>query len=264
MGRVIPFYIVCFNRIQGLRFALQFVRDSSLPLEPIILDMGSTWEPFLQYRDSLNLEVVKFPYGIGPRDLWTKGEIKKLGSGGFFLTDGDIDFTDLPVNTAQKLKDLSDKYPWFPKIGLALRISDLPEDPEGARVLSWEADHWKVEFGQDIYLNGVDTTIAYYPRRELTFFYRPSLRLGGEFTARHYPWYERNGFLTDEAKYYYGLASANISSTQAGQSQVTRYKVKHKILLGIYQILRIPLKTSLLGPFAVKLISYKGTIRHVK
>jgi len=264
MIRPIPFYIVCFNRIEGLRFAVKFANSSNLSLEPVILDMGSTWKPFLEYRDSLNLKIIKFPYGTGPRDLWTTGEIGKLGLGDFFLTDGDIDFTGLPLNTAQSLKELSEKYPWFPKVGLALRISDLPQDLESARVLSWEADHWKVQFGQDLYLNGVDTTIAYYPRRESTFYYRPSLRLAGEFTAKHYPWYERDGFLTEEAEYYYGIASANISSTQARQLPVTRYKIKHWILLNIYRILRFPLKTSLLGPLAVRLISYKGTIRPVE
>ena len=261
MVKRIPFYIVCFNRIEGLRFALEFVNSSSVPLEPIILDMGSTWEPFIEFRDTLSITVIKFPIGIGPRDLWTNGEICKLGSGEFLLSDGDIDFTGLPSNTVQKLKDVSKKYPWFPKVGLALRISDLPEDLEGLRVLSWEADHWKIEFSKEIFLNGIDTTIAYYPRRDLIFHYRPSLRVAGEFTARHYPWYEREGSLSDEAKFYHKIASANISSTQAAQLPLVRYKFKHWILLRVYQLLLIPLKMPLFGPAAVRIISYKGTIK---
>lgn len=260
MKPLIPFYIVCFNRINGLRFALEFAQSSELAVEPIILDMGSTWLPFIEYRDSLGLRIEKFVDGVGPRDLWITGVIEKLGIGPFFLSDGDVDYSGLPIDTFSKLKSQSEKYPWFPKVGLALRICDLPKDKEGFRILKWETDNWKIKFSTNVYLNGVDTTIAYYPRREKVFYYRPSLRLAGSYTARHYPWYEREDSYNDEAKFYHLVAASKISSTQAGKLPTKKYRVKHNILLLILFILKKPIKSKLLGKICVELIAFRGKI----
>ena len=261
MMKAIPFYIVAFNRIEGLEKALKFVGNSSIPLKAIVLDMGSSWEKFIQYRDSAGIEVIHFPYGVGPRDLWVTGELEKLGDGPFFLTDGDIDFSQSPNNTAEKMKQVSDCYPWFPKVGLALKLSDLPNDNEGARVLAWELDHWKVLFQNNIYLTGVDTTIAYYPRRERTFYYRPALRLAGEFTVRHYPWYERQDSLNEEAKFYQQIAMARISTLQAAQWPSKSYLRNHAVLVKLFSLLTFAFKVKFLGALTVKLFSYRGTIR---
>jgi hypothetical protein len=263
MNSKIPFYVVCFNRIDGLKYALEFVNSSSLSLEMVILDMGSTWNPFIKYRDSLGVRVESFPKGMGPRDLWVTGVIKKLGDGPFFLADGDIDYSGLPSDTASALNSISEKYPWFPKVGLALTVKDLPKDAEGTRVLKWELDNWKVRFADNLYLNGVDTTIAFYPRRESIFYYRPSLRLGGIYTARHYPWYEREETFNEEAKFYYQVAGSSISSTQASELPSRKYRAKHSLLIFIYWLLRKPLKLRLFGKFCVQVISYKGKIKSI-
>ena len=260
MHAKIPFYVVCFNRIEGLRFALEFVKSSSLPLEAVILDMGSTWEPFITYRDSLGIRIEKFPKGMGPRDLWVTGTIKKLGVGPFFLADGDIDYSGIPSDCASVLKSISEKYPWFPKVGLALTIRDLPMDLEGSRVLKWELENWKVRFRGNLYLNGIDTTIAFYPKREVTFYYRPSLRLGGRYTARHYPWYERKENFNEEAEFYYQVAGSAISTTQAKEFPGRKYRIKHRILIFIYWLLKEPLKFKLFGKLCVQIISYKGKL----
>ena len=261
MVQEIPFYIVVFNRIEGLQKAVQFVANSTIVLKPVVLDMGSTWNEFIQYRDSLGIEVVHFPYGVGPRDLWISGELEKLGQGPFFLTDGDIDFSLAPSNTAERMKEVSERYPWFPKIGLALELTDLPNDSEGDRVLAWERDHWKVPIQKDIYLTGVDTTIAFYPRRERTFYYRPALRLAGIFTVRHYPWYERQDSLNEEAEYYQKIAKASISTLQAKQWPSKSYLMHHQLLVRLYSLFKPAFRFRLFGVLAVNLFSYRGTIR---
>ena len=146
MSKGVPFYIVCFNRIDGLKFAIEFVEKSKLKLNLIVLDMGSTWPVFIEYRDSLGLEVIKFPKGMGPRDLWTSGVLSDLGSGPFFLSDGDLDYSGAAADAAWAMQEVSRKYPWFPKVGLALGIADLPDDSEGERVLAWESDNWRIRF----------------------------------------------------------------------------------------------------------------------
>jgi hypothetical protein len=254
----IPFYIVCFNRLHGLQQAILFVERSSIPLKPIILDMGSTWQPYLDYRDSLGLRVELFKYGVGPRDLFVNGFIVTDGTGPFFFSDGDLDYSETSSEAFENMKKVSDKYPWFPKIGLALPLEGVPSDKEGIRVRKWEHDNWRISFKKGIYLNGVDTTIAYYPRREDTFFYRPSLRLADSNSVRHYPWFERND--SEEAIYYASLARSNISSTAAGDTPSLRYRIKHAILIALYFLSKTPLKFKLTGKLFVNLLARNGTI----
>jgi hypothetical protein len=261
MQSAIPYYIVAFNRIAGLNFALDFVEKSTLPLKPIILDMGSTWPSFLEYRDSLGIEVIKYPFGMCPHDLWTSGEIKRLGVGPFFLSDGDIDFRESPSNTFLELMRISEEYPWFPKIGLSLKISDIPDDIEGQRVKAWEEDNWKISFREGVYLCGTDTTIAYYPRRESTFYYRPSLRLGGEYTVVHYPWYERDETPTEESAVYRLIAKSHISTTLRMLFPTRNYLLKHSALLFLYRLANPLLKFKFTGELMIKLLSIRGMIR---
>ena len=235
-----------------------FVERSSIPLNPVILDMGSTWAPYLKYRDSLGLRIEHFKYGVGPRDLFTNGFIVADGSGPFFFSDGDLDYSETSSEAFENMKKVSDKYPWFPKIGLALPLEGVQSDKEGIRVRKWEHDNWRISFKKGIYLNGVDTTIAYYPRREDTFYYRPSLRLAESNSVRHYPWFERND--TDEAIYYTSLARSNISSTAAGDTPSLRYRIKHAILIALYFLSITPLKYKLTGNYFVDLLARNGTI----
>ncbi len=261
MVEPIPFYVVVFNRINGLRMALDFVLRSTVPLELIVLDMGSTWEPFIEFRDSLGVQVFKFPSGMGPRDLWVTGELQKLGSGGFFLADGDIDYSEVDGDAAQLMTNLSNKYPWFPKVGLSLKIDDLPLDSEGDRIREWAKSDWKVPWSREIFLTGLDTTIAYYPRREATFYYRPALRIAGRCQAIHYPWYERPETYNEEARFYASLANANISSAQAGLFPSQFFKIKRQIWTLIYKALSFWLRQKITGKVCVKILSFRGTIK---
>ena len=258
MAQEIPFYIVCFNRVYGLKQAMAFVDRSSIPIRPIVLDMGSTWPPFLEYRDSLGVRVEHFDYGIGPRDLFTNGFLTGDGDGPFYFSDGDLDYSKTESTAFEAMKTVSERFPWFPKIGLALPISEVPRDSEGERVRKWERENWRVEFADGIYLNGIDTTIAYYPRREDTFYYRPSLRLAQSNSARHYPWFERQD--SDEAIFYSSLAKASISSTAAGIAPSRRFKLKHLILTFLYFAIRIPLRFSATGAACVRLLAINATI----
>jgi hypothetical protein len=260
MLKTIPFYVVAFNRIKGLKSAKEFVDNSSVPLTLIVLDMGSTWEPFLEFRDSLGVKVHHYPKGMGPRDLWTSGKLEELGEGEFFLSDGDIDYSHVSSFAAEQMIQLSREYPWFPKIGLALKINDLPSDLEGNRIRDWAKGDWAVPWDDQTFLTGLDTTIAYYPRREKRFYYRPALRIASKFQATHYPWYERPENYDEEVKFYMNLASPSVSSGQARLLTNRSFKIKRQIWLLLYKILKSPLKTRILGKVCVKILSFRGTI----
>jgi hypothetical protein len=261
MPSAIPFYLVAFNRIRGLREANEFARRSTIPLELIILDMGSTWKPFVQYRDSLDAQVLHFPYGMGPRDLWVSGELSQISVGSFFLADGDIDYSEVPPDAAAKMVDMSKRYPWIPKVGLALKITDLPLDHEGRRIRAWAKGDWAVKWDKETFLTGLDTTIAYYPRRETTFHYRPGLRIAGRYQVIHYPWYEREQTNDEEAKFYVSIASEKISSAQAALTPSANFRAKRLVLILLYRVLKYPLKSRILGGICVRVLSYRGTLK---
>lgn len=260
MSGVVPFYVVCFNRIRGLLSALEFAQRSTIALQLNILDMGSSWEPFIRVRDALDCPVIYIEPGLGPRDLWTNGTLSRLGEGGFFLSDGDLDYSSVPSDAAEKMIAMSNQYPWFPKVGLALRIDDLPLDQEADRVKLWEKPSWSVKWDLQTFLAPLDTTMAYYPSRDKTFFYRPGLRIAGPYQAIHYPWYERDTLPDEESFVYRKIASSRISSTQAGTYPSFLHRIKRSILLAVSWLARPLLRNSRTAPHAVSLLALKGKI----
>lgn len=264
MRTQLPFYLVTFNRVKGLISALEYVERSELPLELIILDMGSTWPPFLELLKSLPNRVIYFANGVGPRGLWTNGALVRCGDGPFFLSDGDIDYTSVPNDAFTKMAVLSQLYPWFPKIGLALEVSDLPKDKEGERIKQWSKYDWAVLWNQNTYLCGLDTTIAYYPRRERKFYYRPALRIAGNFTARHYPWYERESDDDPEFDFYRTVAVGAISTGQQALFPSKSFKFKSFIRLLLMESVKAPLHNPILGKVCIKILAWRGTIKEYR
>jgi hypothetical protein len=224
------------------------------------MDMGSTSPEFTNYRDSLGLKIHYFNKGVGPRDLFTNGTLKNLSVGGFYLADGDLDYSNIPGDAFLRVKQLSQEFPWFPKVGLALQIHDLPEDVEGNRVRQWGKMDWATEFEPNTYLSGLDTTFAYYPRRSAQFNYRPALRLAGAYQVRHYPWYERIENFDEETSFYYSQAKASISSTQDAIHRALSTKIKQMILQFCYKTFVPFVRYRYTGPLIVRVLSFRGTI----
>jgi hypothetical protein len=257
----IPFYVVTFNRIHGLKSAVEFSKKSTIPLSLVILDMGSTWKPFNDYVSSLPFTRFNFRNGLGPRSLWTSGFLSKIGNGPFFLSDGDLDYSEIPVESFEKMQSLSEKYPWFPKVGLDLKTNDLPHDAETSRILEWNFGNTEVEIDENIFLSSIDTTIAYYPNRSTTFHYRPALRIAGDFQVIHYPWYERVENLNEEAKVYRELARSDISSGQAQLKLYWQGKLKRRFVIALFVIVAPFITSRVLGPILVRILSFRATLR---
>ena len=253
-----PFYVITFNRTSGLENAFRFSQRSSIPLDLVILDMGSTSPIFWDYVKQKKFPVHSYALPRGPRELWTQGHLEKLGSGAFFISDGDIDYDKVDSTAFEKMSELGRRYPWIPKVGLALDISRLPNDEEGRRIRSWESWNWKFEIEKDVFLGGLDTTIAFYPTRTRTFFYRPALRIAGPYTANHYPWLERETTYSDEVRFYHSVASSVVSTTATGTTQNFQTRVKRSILAQVFNVLRFVIRSKPLGPSAVKILAFHG------
>lgn len=255
----IPFYLVTFNRLLGLNSALEFSQRSTLDIDLIIVDMGSTWDPFLKRLNEISNKKY-FIQNIGPRNLWKNSFLKEEGVGPFFLSDGDIDYSNIPNDAFRKLTEISHLYPWIPKVGLALSTKKIPFDSEGVRVRQWAKYDQKIQILDDLYLSSLDTTVAFYPERNPTFYFRPALRLGGIYTVEHYPWYERSYNMYPETTFYQSNANEFISSSRQKIKKRSKEKLTSKIIFILFYLLHNCIKKKRFGSFVVKLLSFRAKL----
>jgi predicted protein tyrosine phosphatase len=117
----------------------------------------------------------------------------------YVLTDPDLQFNEnLPSNFIEILSELSDKYK-AGKVGFALDIADYDQMYEGIYAYGKSIFDWEIQFWEsplydsiyEIYVGGIDTTFALVNKQYAEPFF--NLRVAGDFTAKHLPWYKCNG-----------------------------------------------------------------------
>ncbi len=101
------------------------------------------------------------------------------------------------------LKGVLERFPELHKVGLGLRIDDLPDHfPMKDDVIAWESRFWSNEVETGLYRADMDTTFAMYrplPRRSSN---ARSLRTGEPYLARHLRWYVDPKEMTEDELYY--------------------------------------------------------------
>jgi hypothetical protein len=96
------------------------------------------------------------------------------------------------------------KHPSIEKIGMGLKIDDLPEHYHNKRkVIEWERQFWKKIVERGVYDASVDTTFALYrPYTNGAKWVAPAYRTGEPYVAHHMPWYENSSDPGEENLYY--------------------------------------------------------------
>jgi len=203
-----PLIIISRNRKSCVEQIIDFALDQKIISEIILFDMDSKFPPMLEYLTSLKNEKVRVEKvkNIGPRLLWQNSRfIELIKSGGFFLTDGDIELTETSTKVFEELVRVSFKYSGFRKVGCALRIDNLPVNlKKSEAIIASEIDNWsKSRFiAKNTSLAPIDTTLAFYPRYTKNFYHWPAIRLSGEYSVMHRPWYVDYENLSAEESYY--------------------------------------------------------------
>jgi hypothetical protein len=203
-----PFIIISRNRKSCVEKIVNFASKQKVVSKIIIMDMGSEYPLMKEYLENIsNPKVQVFKLNnIGPRNLWTSEVFRSYVEGdGFFLTDGDIDFSNTNPHVLQELISVSARYKYFKKVGCALSLKNLPKDLAKSKLI-WESecDNWSNyrKIDRNIYLAPIDTTIAFYPKYSNEFFHWPAIRLAGEFSVIHWPWYVDYNNLSEEDQFY--------------------------------------------------------------
>ena len=173
-----------------------------LGLDPVIVDVQSTYPPLLDWYSSSNRRVVKYKDNVGP----IAGFITGLNDSDpyFVLTDVDLDISGVPDDTLQVLRSAMDHLTDIHKVGLSLEIDDLPQTPIAGVARETEAKFWIEEVtvpGPHRFWKGaIDTTFCLC--RHHSWIY-DAVRADRPYTARHLPWYHDIDKLDAEQTYYY-------------------------------------------------------------
>jgi hypothetical protein len=171
---------------------------------PVIIDNASTYPPLLEwYEWSCPVPVVGC-VNYGAQAPWDSGMVQRMAAGQrYVVTDADLDICACPADLLDVLSEGLDRYSDFPKCGLSLEITDLPDWPLRPEIMSWEAGYWTTPLDSRYFDADIDTTFALYRGPEWEGY--RALRTRPPYTARHIPWY---GKMDDEECYYLEHASA--------------------------------------------------------
>jgi hypothetical protein len=204
-----PILIPAFNNPSYCRMMVNQLFDLGLS-RMVIIDNASTTEEMK--RELLALEervhVIRLGKNAGPkyfaRNWLFYVQLPQI----FCVTDPDLAFNDnLPNDFLENLFSLTNEH-GIGKAGFALDIQDYERFREiklefkgkPYDIVSWERQFWQRQIGltkglDPVFLADIDTTFALYNKkhfvRRKSGFYR-ALRVAGNFTARHLPWYSES------------------------------------------------------------------------
>jgi hypothetical protein len=212
----VPVYLIVYNLLYFVKNSVEQLRKYTKNIH--IIDNRSTYPELIHYYDSeyeFFLDKMDANYGhlVWLRQMYWK--FPKI----FAMSDPDLQFhKDLPNNFLNIMKDLTYEYKKG-KVGFALDLSDshlfFKEKcyTEGLSIEEWESRFWlrKIDHSDyEMYNAGVDTTFCVVNKSfEET---NNAIRMGGNFTCKHIPWYEGWNAKLDPSEWAF-YKNNNISSS---------------------------------------------------
>ncbi len=237
MTNDIPIVIICYNNYRYVENTLsQILRiNKKYYNNIIILNNASTCDDTIRYLKGLrgssgssggsggsgaSISIINNIGNFGP---WIAADnnnhIYNILPDKFVLTDPDLKLNkNIPSNFIDILATLSDKYKTA-KIGLALDITDhdqfypTTEYMANQSICDWEKQFWKKKIDDpyyELYEADIDTTFCLINKRNsLTGI---KIRVAGDFTARHIPWYIDNEIYNMYDNYVACINTTHIST----------------------------------------------------
>lgn len=213
----IPVFINCRDRVDTLKKTINSIKRAGFK-EVYLIDNQSTYPKLLEYYHNTDHQVVLLGENMGHKAPWESLAVKLLSEGRpYVVTDPDVVLSEkYTPQIISKFMQIFDQYPGYVKIGAALSIDDLPTHYEHKNtVQKWEQQFWSNEIANSskliAYDAEIDTTFAIY-RPNLGYITLPSIRIGGDYTAKHLPWYQNSTLLDEEDEYYKSHASSAVNT----------------------------------------------------
>ena len=211
---LVPVFIPVRDRLTPLLELINWLTDHGLN-EIYLIDNLSTYVPMQRFLSFTPYHVVLTGKNLGHRSPWLSGTVQRFAKGReYIVTDPDVIPDDrCPTDAVHHLSYLLKAYPEAVKVGLGLRIDDLPEhNPMRSQICDWERQFWLTEIEPGVFDADVDTTFALYRPYNGRQQHSPCLRTGFPYVARHLPWYKDPSDLTEEDLYYRNHANQVVSN----------------------------------------------------
>jgi hypothetical protein len=202
----IPIVIICYNNYRYVANTLAQIAkiNKDYYANIIILNNASTCPETIAYLKSVGcVSVINNVGNLGP---WithmNNRHIYDLLPDKYIITDPDLKLNEkIPCDFIEILANLSDTYKTS-KIGFALDISDheqfhtTKEYMANQTIREWETQFWKKKIDADaayeLYDADIDTTFCLMNKTNIMMGYDNKIRVAGDFTAKHIPWYIEN------------------------------------------------------------------------
>jgi glycosyltransferase involved in cell wall biosynthesis len=213
--RMTPIYLNVFNNLnrgfKGLIEWLQLSGEENI----IIIDNNSTYEPLLEYYETLPYEIIRSSQNLGHEAFW------KLGinpTEQFILSDPDVvPDKNCPKDLVRKMIEVSDRY-GTAKVGPGIRIDNLPDHYHlKDLMLRSECRYWDESARTpegDSFFADIDTTFALYQPEWGRWPPAKHVRLDFPYVVEHVPWYLPSNEYHEEREYYKNTVLPGISHSQ--------------------------------------------------
>lgn len=181
--------------------------------EIIIIDNASTYKPLLDWYGTNPCTVIKV-VNIGHKAPWILGILDNLDCDYYVVTDPDLGIENTPTNTLTYLTENLDKYN-LQKLGLGLEWEPTPmNSPYFNHIFNYEKKRFNnSRIISNIHLDvAIDTTFAIYRKSSKDYFIGGACT-GGEYRAKHYPWYLTEEDRNNNKEFMYYIKNASNSSS---------------------------------------------------
>lgn len=217
----IPIIIICYNNYLYVKNTLdQLLKINNEYYKNIqILNNKSTCLNTINFLKNVDVKVINNIDNNGP---WISSTCNKhiydVLPNKFILTDPDLKLNEnIPSNFIEILSNLSDKH-GTSKIGVALNISDFEKMYKGTytmglNIYNWEKQFWTRKLHDDnyeLYNADIDTTFCLVNKANIAK--KIDVRIAGNFTANHLPWYIENDIYNTYENYINSLNTTKIST----------------------------------------------------
>ena len=195
----IPILIISYNNYKFLKNMVKQIEFLLNYPKIVIIDNNSTCKYTLDYIDEISekYNVIKCMYNKG-HNVWNEPFIFNNLPDKFIITDPDLQLNEkTPKNFIDIMIKISDEYE-SRKVGFALDISDYEKMftynfyDFGYHNIStiWESQkqYWMNKILHDKYemhFSDIDTTFCLFNKK----YIRNNIRIAGDFTMKHLPWY---------------------------------------------------------------------------
>ena len=204
--KTIPIFINNYNRLTTTSLLIDALQKRGYS-NIHILDNQSTFPPLLEFYKTTDCKVHYLKKNYGSKAFWKSNLWLQFLNSYFVYTDSDVvPIKSCPDTILEHFYTLLKKYPEAHKVGVSLKIDDLPDTfALKDKVIEWESKYFTKEMEPNLFIAPIDTTFALYRpfskagKRDYSTLV---FRTGAPYQAQHLPWYINNDNLDEEETYY--------------------------------------------------------------